>query len=77
MLDAALAIEVVAAGAGVVRNRVGSELERFAKGEGDFATTADIEAEAAMLALLRRERPDDGLLAEEWGGEGGTARGSG
>jgi myo-inositol-1(or 4)-monophosphatase len=32
-----------------------------------FATNADIEAENAMLALLRQERPSDAILGEESG----------
>ena len=37
------------------------------KGGGDFATTADIEAEAVMLELLRRHCPNDRLVGEESG----------
>jgi hypothetical protein len=32
-----------------------------------FATNADIEAENAMLAVLRHERPSDAILGEESG----------
>jgi len=41
LTDADVAIEVVAAAADVVRRRHGTDLARFAKGAGDFATTAD------------------------------------
>jgi len=70
MEDAELAIALVAAGAAVVRRRFGTEMERFDKGAGDFATAADIEAEEAMLELLAAERPGDSRLAEESGGTG-------
>ena len=40
------------------------------KGAGDFATNADLEAENAMLAVLRRERTDDAILGEESGRSG-------
>ena len=46
------------------------------KGGGDFATSADIDAENAMLAVLHRERPEDRILGEESGvsGTGGSPR---
>ena len=75
MNDAELAITVAGAGAEVVRRLYGTPLERFDKGGGDFATTADFESEAAMLALLGRERPDDAVLGEE-SGRGGAGDGS-
>jgi myo-inositol-1(or 4)-monophosphatase len=75
MDDFALAIAVAHEGATVVRDRFGTELERLDKGLGDFATNADIEAEQAMLALLRRERPQDAILGEE-SGSSGTANSS-
>jgi myo-inositol-1(or 4)-monophosphatase len=70
MDDFALAIAVANEGAVIVRDRFGTNLTRLDKGAGDFATNADIEAEKAMLALLRRERPDDGILGEESGSSG-------
>lgn len=71
MDDAELAIEVVGTGAEVVRRLYGTSLDRVDKGAGDFATTADLESEAAMVALLGRERPDDAALGEE-SGRGGA-----
>jgi myo-inositol-1(or 4)-monophosphatase len=65
MNDPDVAIAVADAGAVVVRRRFGTLRQRRDKGAGDFATDADIEAENAMLALLRRERPQDAILAEE------------
>src|SRR5215831_19594166 len=70
MDDFALAIAVANEGADIVRDRFGTHLTRLDKGSGDFATNADIEAEKAMLALLRRERPDDRILGEESGSSG-------
>lgn len=67
MRDADLAIAVAEQGAAVVRRRFGTALQRLDKGAGDFATNADIEAERAMIALLRRERPEDTILGEESG----------
>jgi myo-inositol-1(or 4)-monophosphatase len=75
MTDHDVAIAVAQTGALVVRRCFGNELERKDKGAGDFATQADIEAETAMLAILRRERPDDAILGEE-SGEGGARHAS-
>ena len=72
MDDLALAIAVANEGAAIVRDRFGTHLTRLDKGSGDFATNADIEAEKAMSALLRRERPGDGILGEESGSSGTT-----
>ncbi len=71
MNDAELAIKLVGTGAEVVRRLYGASLDRVDKGAGDFATTADLESEAAMVALLGQERPDDAVLAEE-SGRGGA-----
>ncbi len=70
MNDIELAIAVASAGAAIVRDRFGTNLKRLDKGSGDFATNADVEAEQAMLALLRRERPDDSVIGEETGASG-------
>jgi myo-inositol-1(or 4)-monophosphatase len=76
MNDLQLAIAVAKEGATVVRRRFGTTLQRLDKGAGDFATNADIEAENAMLAVLRRERPQDAIFGEESGrtGAGGGLR---
>lgn len=65
--DADLAIAAASAGAAVVRSRFGTPLTRFDKGPGDFATAADIEAEEAIVDVLRSARPADGVLGEEGG----------
>ena len=64
------------AGAEVVRARYGQRLARIDKGGGDFATAADVEAEAAILGVLRSARPADAVLGEEGGQQGaaGAAR---
>ena len=72
MNDVELAIAVVGEGAEVVRRQFGTALERIEKGAGDYATTADIEAEEVMLKVLRRERPDDAVLGEELGRRGAS-----
>ena len=45
------------------------------KGEGQFdpVTAADRAAEAAMRAVIARERPADGILGEEMGVQAGTS----
>ena len=70
MNDVGVAITVAGEGAVVVRHRFGTNLQRLDKGAGDFATNADVEAENAMLVLLRRERPHDVILGEETGSTG-------
>jgi myo-inositol-1(or 4)-monophosphatase len=74
--DRALVIEAAEAGAAVVRSHYGTSLTRFHKTAGDFATTADIEAEKAILDVLRGARPDDVVVGEESGrtGAGGNGR---
>jgi myo-inositol-1(or 4)-monophosphatase len=54
----------------VVRTLYGRRLARIDKGAGDFATAADMEAEKAILAVIRAARPDDAVLGEEGGQQG-------
>ncbi|MFG3323860.1 inositol monophosphatase family protein [Streptomyces sp. NPDC048171] len=70
--DAAVAIAGAQAGAYVVRNLYGRRLNRIDKGAGDFATDADVEAEKAILGVIRARRPDDAVLGEESGLRGGA-----
>lgn len=70
--DTEVATAGASAGAAVVRAMYGRELSRIDKGAGDFATAADVEAEKAILAVIRAARPDDAVLGEE-GGQQGTA----
>ncbi|MEV2237292.1 inositol monophosphatase family protein [Micromonospora sp. NPDC049891] len=74
-VDAELAIRAAQAGAEVVRSHHGTSVDHFAKSGWDFATTADVEAEEAILAVLRTARPDDALLAEESGRSGSVGDG--
>ena len=73
LTDQDLAIAAAEAGAAVVRARYGSTLARFEKGAGDFATAADIEAEGAILDVLRLARPHDAVVGEESGRTGEDA----
>ncbi len=41
---------------------------------GDFATAADIQAENAILEVLRSHRPNDAVTGEETGRTGGSAK---
>jgi myo-inositol-1(or 4)-monophosphatase len=68
--DVEVAIAVVEAGSRIVRRSFGHVLARIDKGEGDFATSADVEAEHAMLGVLRDVRPRDIVLGEETGRTG-------
>ncbi|WP_406453139.1 inositol monophosphatase family protein [Streptomyces sp. NBC_00876] len=68
--DAQLAVRAAEAGAAVVRDMYGTTLSRIAKSAGDFATTADLAAEEAILDVLRTARPDDAVTGEESGRTG-------
>ncbi|SDT00221.1 inositol monophosphatase family protein [Actinoplanes derwentensis] len=68
--DLELAIDAARAGAEVVRSYFGTELTHFEKLAGDFATTADIDAEQAILNVLRAARPGDQVQGEESGRTG-------
>ncbi|GAA2087089.1 inositol monophosphatase family protein [Kitasatospora saccharophila] len=76
MTDADLARRAAELGARVVRDRPWEDIARQDKGGGDFATAVDVEAERAVLGLLRRERPEDAFTGEEGGSSGaaGAAR---
>jgi myo-inositol-1(or 4)-monophosphatase len=76
LTDRDLGIAAAQAGAAVVRSQYGEPLARFEKSRGDFATAADIEAEEAILDVLRAARPDDVVVGEESGRTGvdGTGR---
>jgi myo-inositol-1(or 4)-monophosphatase len=76
LTDAGLAVAAAVAGSRVVRAQYGRPVERFAKSPTDFATAADLEAERAIMAVLRAARPDDAVLGEEGGvsGPAGSTR---
>ncbi|MBQ0906893.1 inositol monophosphatase family protein [Micromonospora sp. U21] len=70
--DEDVAITAAEAGAAVVRTMYGASLTRFDKSGGDFATAADIEAEKAILDVLRSTRPQDAVTGEESGRTGAS-----
>ncbi len=61
----ALALQAVAAGGRVLRQKFGGRLEVTHKGEVDLVTDADRAAEAAIVAVIRNRHPDHAILAEE------------
>jgi myo-inositol-1(or 4)-monophosphatase len=71
-----VAVAAADAGAAVVRARFGTSLDRFEKSPMDFATDADVEAEHAIMDVLRAARPRDAYRGEELGasGDGASAR---
>ena len=61
-----LAARAVRAGAAAALARAGRGLEVQTKSSpADLVSAADTAAEAAIVALLRAERPDDGIVGEE------------
>ncbi|MER7458604.1 inositol monophosphatase family protein [Micromonospora sp. NPDC126480] len=72
LADVEVAVTAARAGADVVRELYGRRLDRVDKGGGDFATVADLAAERRILDVLRAARPDDGVLGEEGGRQGGA-----
>ncbi|GLW31163.1 inositol monophosphatase family protein [Actinoplanes regularis] len=73
--DQVLAIDAAEAGAAIVRSHYGSSLTRIDKTGGDFATSADLDAEKAIVGILRAARPDDVVLGEESGRTGPAGNG--
>ncbi|TXK35630.1 inositol monophosphatase family protein [Nonomuraea sp. C10] len=71
--DEEVAVKAAQAGAAVVAARYGAPLARFPKSGGDFATSADLEAEQAILDVIRTARPDDSVTGEESGRTGSGA----
>jgi myo-inositol-1(or 4)-monophosphatase len=67
MDDLSLAIEAARVGGSVVTRWFGEGIGSDLKRRNDPVTIADRESEAAILALLGRERPDDTIVAEEGG----------
>jgi myo-inositol-1(or 4)-monophosphatase len=68
--DAEVAVAAAQAGAAIVRARFGTSLDRFEKAPMDFATAADVDAEKAILDVLRTARPADAYQGEELGASG-------
>jgi myo-inositol-1(or 4)-monophosphatase len=65
---ARVALEAVSQAASVCRDKIGNAGERFAKSERDFATEADLAAEAAARQVLKQLTPGIGFFGEEAGG---------
>jgi myo-inositol-1(or 4)-monophosphatase len=76
LTDAELAIVAASAGADVVRRAYGRVHTRTDKSPTDFATEADLDAEAAIRRVIAEARPADGFVGEELGDVGapGAAR---
>lgn len=73
MDDLSLARTAAAAAADIIRAWRGRIEGADYKGDVDPVTIADREAEAAIVALISRHRPDDGILAEEGGAAASTS----
>lgn len=67
MDDLSLAIEAATRAAAIVRERYGQGLDAELKGSVNPVTEADRSAEAAIIDLITRHRPADGVIAEESG----------
>jgi fructose-1,6-bisphosphatase/inositol monophosphatase family enzyme len=64
--DVELAARAVRAGAAAALAEARSDLDVRAKGSpSDLVSRADTASEAAIVALLEAERPDDGIVGEE------------
>jgi myo-inositol-1(or 4)-monophosphatase len=72
--DVELAVTAALAGAQIVRSRFGKPLCQVAKEGGDFATSADIDAEQAITDVLQQARPTDAVHGEEGGLRGSGTR---
>lgn len=73
MTDLDLALLAARAGAAIVADAFGTATETELKGRFDPVTVVDRAAERAIVDIVRVERPDDGILAEE--GSGSATRG--
>lgn len=74
MDDLHVAISAARAGAEIVKARFGGPQNPRYKGNFDPVTAVDHAAEAAILEIIKSERPDDQIMAEESGGEVHTGR---
>jgi myo-inositol-1(or 4)-monophosphatase len=73
--DPEVAIAAADAGAAVVRAAFGTSPDRIQKAPMDFATAADVDAERAVLGVLKTARPGDAYLGEELGASGDGSAG--
>ncbi|CAN5882143.1 inositol monophosphatase family protein [soil metagenome] len=67
--DLEVALRAARVAADVVRDGFGFSSNVRMKGQVDPVTETDTRAEAAICEVLASERPDDGVLAEESGGD--------
>ncbi|MDN3496633.1 inositol monophosphatase family protein [Planococcus sp. APC 4015] len=73
--DLALALRLADAADAASMSRFDSpDLDVQAKPDATFVTDADLATEEAIRAILTSERPDDGVLGEEFGTTGEGAR---
>jgi len=70
MIDAEVALSAALAAAEIVQHRFGGPLTHIDKSGLDFATDVDLDAERAILDVLRSNRPFDRIAAEESGRSG-------
>ena len=67
--DIALAHRLADAAGAAIRPHFRSGLDSEAKADASPVTVADREGETAIRAILSGERPDDGVIGEEFGSE--------
>jgi histidinol-phosphatase len=73
--DLSLAIRLADAADAISLSRFRSaNLEISTKPDATHVTDADLAVERAIREILAKERPDDGILGEEYGTEGSTTR---
>jgi myo-inositol-1(or 4)-monophosphatase len=77
MTDLDVALAGAEAAAAIVRDGFGSGRGADMKGHNNPVTETDRAAEAAIIGILSRDRPDDGVLAEEGSDRSGTSAGAG
>jgi histidinol-phosphatase len=68
--DVELAHELANQAARIALSHFGRALDHQRKADGTPVSRADLEVDATLTQLLRRERPDDAILSEERGGVG-------
>lgn len=72
--DMALAARLADAAGAAIRPFFRAPFDHEAKGDASPVTEADRAAELAMRDILAKERPDDGIIGEEFGTERGDAK---
>ena len=72
--DIALAERLADAAGAAIRPYFRTALDTERKGDASPVTVADREAEAAMRDILTAERPEDGIIGEEYGVERAGAK---